>query len=276
MTSPTGQGTRAPRRRRDLPDLADAAAAARHAGGLRVPAEPAALERPGRLLQDRAVPAHARGRAAAAPGLSRHGPRPARRRGGARVRRPRLPADRGQGLAVQPDEVRLPRLARRLLVRPDRRRVGHPARSQARRLPDGREKRRLQVHQGQPRPSRRRADVRGRRSPIRRRSRSSKSSARRARPSCSTRRASTARACRSWRSGRPSSTATTTRPCRLQPEDVEYYRYHPLLLNAAFLGDLSKEHERILGFGDKRNYQEHFVRRTEHPAITPSFAAFST
>ena len=50
----------------------------------------------------------------------------------------------------------------------------------------------------------------------------------------------------------------------LQAEDVEYYRYHPLLLNAAFLGALSKEDERILGFGDKRNYQEHFVRRTPH------------
>ncbi len=50
----------------------------------------------------------------------------------------------------------------------------------------------------------------------------------------------------------------------LQSEDIEYYRYHPLLLNAAFLGGLSKEEERILGFGDRRNYQEHFIRRTEH------------
>ena len=50
----------------------------------------------------------------------------------------------------------------------------------------------------------------------------------------------------------------------LQAEDVEYYRYHPLLLNAAFLGGLSKEDERILGFGDRRNYRAHFVRRTEH------------
>ena len=50
----------------------------------------------------------------------------------------------------------------------------------------------------------------------------------------------------------------------LQPEDVEYYRYHPLLLNAAFLGGLSKEDERILGFGDTRSYQEHFVRKTDH------------
>jgi len=46
----------------------------------------------------------------------------------------------------------------------------------------------------------------------------------------------------------------------LQKEDVAYYRYHPLLLNAAFLGDLSAEDQRILGFGDKRNLQPAFVR----------------
>jgi ectoine hydroxylase-related dioxygenase (phytanoyl-CoA dioxygenase family) len=48
----------------------------------------------------------------------------------------------------------------------------------------------------------------------------------------------------------------------LQQEDIDYYRYHPLLLNAAFLGDLSAEDQRILGFGDKRNYQPSFVRAT--------------
>jgi hypothetical protein len=50
----------------------------------------------------------------------------------------------------------------------------------------------------------------------------------------------------------------------LQKEDVDYYRYHPLLLNAAFLGDLTPEHCRILGFGNKLNYQPHHVRRTKH------------
>ncbi len=39
----------------------------------------------------------------------------------------------------------------------------------------------------------------------------------------------------------------------LQAEDVAYGRYHPLLLNAAFLGGLSAEQQRILGFGDRRN-----------------------
>jgi Phytanoyl-CoA dioxygenase (PhyH) len=50
----------------------------------------------------------------------------------------------------------------------------------------------------------------------------------------------------------------------LQPEDVEYYRYHPLLLNAAFLGDLSEDDRRLLGFGDKTNYVPNFERQTRH------------
>jgi hypothetical protein len=41
----------------------------------------------------------------------------------------------------------------------------------------------------------------------------------------------------------------------LQQEDVTTYRYHPLLLNAAFLGNLSDEDRRILGFGDQTNFQ---------------------
>jgi hypothetical protein len=50
----------------------------------------------------------------------------------------------------------------------------------------------------------------------------------------------------------------------LQQEDVDYYRYHPLLLNAAFLGNMTEEDQRILGFGDTRNYQENYVRKTGH------------
>lgn len=56
---------------------------------------------------------------------------------------------------------------------------------------------------------------------------------------------------------------------RLQAEDVTYYRYHPLLLNAAFLGDLSAEDRRILGFGNKTNYQPAYERH-DRPAITRS------
>ncbi len=50
----------------------------------------------------------------------------------------------------------------------------------------------------------------------------------------------------------------------LQAEDWDYYRYHPLLLNAAFLGGLSEEAQRIRGFGDKRNYRENYERPGEH------------
>jgi len=50
----------------------------------------------------------------------------------------------------------------------------------------------------------------------------------------------------------------------LQAEDVDYYRYHPLLLNAAFLGNLSEEDQKILGFGNKTNYNPCFQRETAH------------
>ncbi len=46
----------------------------------------------------------------------------------------------------------------------------------------------------------------------------------------------------------------------LQREDVDYYRYHPLILNAAFLGNLSDDDRRILGFGNKLNFRSAFVR----------------
>jgi hypothetical protein len=50
----------------------------------------------------------------------------------------------------------------------------------------------------------------------------------------------------------------------LQAEDVEYYRYRPLLLSAAFLGDLSADDMRILGFGNKTHYQPNYVRTSSH------------
>ena len=53
----------------------------------------------------------------------------------------------------------------------------------------------------------------------------------------------------------------------LQREDIEYYRYHPLILNAAFLDNLTMEDQRILGFGDKRNYQHGYERRRRHPML---------
>jgi hypothetical protein len=46
----------------------------------------------------------------------------------------------------------------------------------------------------------------------------------------------------------------------LQQEDLDYYRYHPLILNATFLGDLSAEDQRIFGFGNKTNFRPAFMR----------------
>jgi len=48
----------------------------------------------------------------------------------------------------------------------------------------------------------------------------------------------------------------------LQEEDITYYRYHPLLLNAAFLGNLDREDQRILGFGEKTNFLPAFERES--------------
>lgn len=50
----------------------------------------------------------------------------------------------------------------------------------------------------------------------------------------------------------------------LQKEDVDYYRYHPLILNAALLGNLSEGDRCLLGFGNKTNYQPHFERAPQH------------
>lgn len=50
----------------------------------------------------------------------------------------------------------------------------------------------------------------------------------------------------------------------LQKEDIDYYRYHPLLLNAAFLGNLADDDYRILGFGNKTNYLPAFERQSAH------------
>ena len=52
----------------------------------------------------------------------------------------------------------------------------------------------------------------------------------------------------------------------LQQEDIDYYRYHPLILNAAFLGELTHEDQRILGFGNKTNFRPAFVR-SSRPSI---------
>ena len=62
----------------------------------------------------------------------------------------------------------------------------------------------------------------------------------------------------------------------LQSEDQTYYRYHPLLLNAALLGGLSEEDRRVLGFGNKTNYIPYFERQGQ-PSVfhSASVAAFN-
>jgi len=57
----------------------------------------------------------------------------------------------------------------------------------------------------------------------------------------------------------------------LQQEDLIAYRYHPLLLNAAFLGNLSAEDQRILGFGNKTNFVPAFLRQDQPPASYNAF-----
>jgi len=53
----------------------------------------------------------------------------------------------------------------------------------------------------------------------------------------------------------------------LQQEDIDYYRYHPLILNGTFLGDMSEEQRRILGFGNKINYRPAFMRKSKFPFL---------
>ena len=59
----------------------------------------------------------------------------------------------------------------------------------------------------------------------------------------------------------------------LQEEDVTYYRYHPLLLNAAFLGGLLEEDQRILGFGNKTNFLPAFERHETPPVLYRALGA---
>jgi hypothetical protein len=49
---------------------------------------------------------------------------------------------------------------------------------------------------------------------------------------------------------------------RLDPYIHAKNRYHPLLLNAAFLGNLTDEHHRVLGFGDTRHHAPAFARES--------------
>jgi len=54
---------------------------------------------------------------------------------------------------------------------------------------------------------------------------------------------------------------------RLQDDDRRFYRYHPLLLNAAFLGNLSSDDQQLLGFGNTSRFVPGYVRPAEPPFI---------
>ncbi len=54
---------------------------------------------------------------------------------------------------------------------------------------------------------------------------------------------------------------------KLQQDDRTFYRYHPLLLNAAFLGNLSDDDERLLGFGNDTRFIPGYVRPAKPPFI---------
>lgn len=60
---------------------------------------------------------------------------------------------------------------------------------------------------------------------------------------------------------------------RLKEDDLKFYRYHPLLLNAAFLGDLSPEDQKLLGFGNKTNFIPGYVRPAKPPFLYHAFVA---
>ena len=60
---------------------------------------------------------------------------------------------------------------------------------------------------------------------------------------------------------------------RLQEGDRKFYRYHPLLLNAAFLGNLSTDDQKLLGFGNKTNFIPGYVRPAKPPLLYNVFVA---
>jgi Phytanoyl-CoA dioxygenase (PhyH) len=57
---------------------------------------------------------------------------------------------------------------------------------------------------------------------------------------------------------------------RLEPDNVNY-RYHPLILNAAFLGKLSPEDQKILGFGNKHNFVPAHQKPGRHETLQRAF-----
>jgi phytanoyl-CoA dioxygenase PhyH len=59
---------------------------------------------------------------------------------------------------------------------------------------------------------------------------------------------------------------------KLEAENVTNYRYHPLVLNASFLGNLSAEDQRLLGFGNQTNFIPAYDRPAKHLALQRAFS----
>ena len=57
----------------------------------------------------------------------------------------------------------------------------------------------------------------------------------------------------------------------LQSADIKGNRYHPLRLNAAFLGNLSAEDQRVLGFGDARQQRTLYRRPVQFPLLDSGY-----
>jgi len=60
---------------------------------------------------------------------------------------------------------------------------------------------------------------------------------------------------------------------KIQEKDLRSYRYHPLILNASFLGDLSSDDQRILGFGEKAQYRPAYVGKSAFETSSRVFQA---
>jgi len=58
---------------------------------------------------------------------------------------------------------------------------------------------------------------------------------------------------------------------KLEQVNVTNYRYHPLLLNAAFLGNLSAADQRLLGFGNKVHFIPAYEPPEKHAALQRVF-----
>ncbi len=188
-----------------MPSAAAEQDAAQHARAIRPPLATPALEQLRRLRTKRTLSAHGAGRANARSGIRRSRPASDRQGGARSVPRHALRAVRSKGLAVAADAQRLPRLARRYVVRSNESCRFDPARGKARVLSHRRQVRSIPVHHRHSRQGRPPTTSRQAVAALPMEAARSNSSAPPAARSSSTLPASIARASRSWSRARPSS-----------------------------------------------------------------------